>query len=98
MVNLLKTQRKPACLLLKFLEGWIKCRQNTKLNSGKRCIYNNGFSTSAAGAAVKSYFHKELEVLAGNKPKTKMLSTASDQLKKMHDISSSQHGSDVGFS
>lgn len=37
-------------------------------------------------------------MLAGNKPKTKMLSPASDQLKDMHDISSSQHGSDVGFS
>lgn len=36
-------------------------------------------------------------MLAGNKPKTKMLSPASDQLKDMHDISS-QHGSDVGFS
>lgn len=59
---------------------------------------NNRFHTSAVGAAVKSYFHEELDVLAGNKPKTKMLSTASDQLKKVHDISSSQHGSDVGFS
>jgi len=67
-------------------------------NSGKRCIYKNGFSTSVAGAAVKSYFHKELEVLAGNKPETKMLSTASDQLKKLQDISSAQHGSDAGFS
>lgn len=59
---------------------------------------NNRLHTSAAGAAVKSYFHEELAVLVGNKPKRNMLSTASDQLKKMHDISFSQRGSDVGFS
>lgn len=32
-------------------------------------ICSKGFSTE--GAAVKFYFHKDLEVLAGYKPKTK---------------------------
>lgn len=54
-------------------------------NSGKWCIYDNGSSTSVASAAVMSYFHIELQMLAGNKPKAKMPSTASDQLKKLHD-------------
>lgn len=46
----------------------------TEYKTGKLCIYYNGSSTGVAGAAVKSYFHKELEMLAGNKPKKKMQS------------------------
>lgn len=59
MVNIFKTQT--GCLLHKFPERWTKYRQSVKLELWEmgRCMYNNGFGTAVADAAVKPSLPKE---------------------------------------